>query len=329
MPLNQNQFDRFRILHPLLKRRTGVTLNEYGEACRTQLLLNDSPSVRTLKYDIEKLRKHFHAPIVCKNYRYQYTRDDFSLYEVLSPDDYMLRRQMEDLLGKLAHIPVIKGLEDFHVKFRELRSQKKLIQLQEVNQYTGIGHLPELYQALLDKQCLNITYCDFGSSQTTHILSPYILREYHNRWYIFGWEHDLNKIHKLALDRIQKIKPSLFPFLPDKGDVQSYLSDLIGVTRSTGDEPQEVRIRVKKSRAYYLLTKPLHVSQHYKPDPTDNSFGIFSFRLILNKELTTTLLSLGTDAEVLAPAELRREIADCAREMWERYGSQVGSVSLA
>jgi predicted DNA-binding transcriptional regulator YafY len=319
MPLNQNQYGRLRVIHNQLIKGQKRNFDDLKNACMSELSLKELGD-RTLKYDIKRLREEFNAPLVWKG-GYYYYEEDYSLYDILNPEDVQFAHQMNTLLGKLAELPILKGFEDFQMKIRQRAGgdNNDLIQFDQVEQYTGKEYLPELYQALLDKRCLNITYRNFKGDESAHTLSPYVLREYNNRWYIFGWEHEQKCIFNLALDRILKIKPSAFHFLSDKDNVAAHLADLIGVTRPDGAEPQEVKIRVKKSRAPYLITKPLHKSQRHVPDPEKKDYLLFTFRLILNKELTASLLSLGTDAEVLAPAELREEIAGCARAMWEGY----------
>jgi predicted DNA-binding transcriptional regulator YafY len=320
MPLDRNQFGRLRVIHNNLSMNQRLTISELSTACQIELSLPQAPSERTMKYDFHRLRNSFNAPLANKGGKYFYT-DDYSLFDVLNPEELRFAKEMNAMLGQLAQLPLLKGFESFQLKIRQRVGDvdSELIQFDQVDQYLGKDHLPELYNALREKRCLKITYQDFHGVVSQHTISPYVLKEYNNRWYLFGWEHVQNQLFNLALDRIQKIENSDFGFLPDRKNVATHLSDMVGVTRSSGAEPQEVLIRVKKPRAYYLKTKPLHKSQQIQFDQETQESMVFKYFLILNKELTSTLLSLGTDAEVLAPAGLRKEVADCVKAMWEGY----------
>lgn len=320
MPLDRNQFGRLRVIHNSLSMGQKLTRDELAAACQEKLNLLSSPSERTMKYDFQRLRGEFHAPLIFQNGTYSYT-EDFSLFDVLNPEEVRFAREMNAMLGQLAQLPLLKGFEDFQLKIRQRvgSADSNLIQFDQVDNYKGRDHLPELYKALQEKRCLKITYKDFQQVISQHTISPYVLREYNNRWYLFGWEQAGQKLFNLALDRMQKIENSDFGFQSDRKNVAAHLSDMIGVTRPLEDEPQEVLIRVKKPRAYYLTTKPLHKFQQILHDQETDKVLVFKYLLILNKELVATLLSLGTDAEILAPVELRKEVAECAKAMWERY----------
>ena len=317
MPLDRNQFGRLRVIHNSLNMGQKLTRDELRRACQNELELAELPSERTIKYDFKRLREDFGAPLIHEWGHYFYS-EDYSLFDILNPEEVRLTKEMNAFLGQLAQLPLLKGFEEFQIKIRQRVGNvgPELIQFDQVDDYKGKENLPDLYKALQEKKCLKITYRDFYQAVTQHTISPYVLREYNNRWYLFGWEHAENRLFNLALDRMQKVESSDFRYLPDRSDVASHLSDMIGVTRPQDAEPQEVLIRVKKPRAYYLKTKPLHKYQQILHEQETDEVMVFKYGLVLNKELTATLLSLGTDAEVLAPPELRQELAECARAVW-------------
>jgi predicted DNA-binding transcriptional regulator YafY len=279
---------------------------------------------RTLRYDIKRLKEEFDAPILYRNGGYYYTDRNYSLHKVLNENDAQFAQEIKNIMGQLATFPHIRGLEKIQLEIQQRfgepsKSETSLVQFDQVEYYTGSDKLLPLYEAIKHKQSLNIKYCDFYEVTTYHTLSPYALREYNNRWYVFGWQHTSEQLYNLALDRIQVIEKSIFPYLPDRVSVANYLYDMVGVTRSPTDQPKEVLLRVRKPRAFYVTTKPLHRGQIVEDDSKE--FILFKYYLIINKELEAKILELGADAEVLAPAELREQVKTTVARMMETYSS--------
>jgi len=68
----------------------------------------------------------------------------------------------------------------------------------------------------------------------------------------------------------------------------------------------------------YLLTKPLHWSQRKVREESDGAV-VFAYQLTWNTELENLLLSFGEWVEVLAPEDLRQQIAGRVRQQYRRY----------
>lgn len=68
----------------------------------------------------------------------------------------------------------------------------------------GIQHLSTLYEAIINKQVLEITHQDFKTEEPYSVIfHPYFLKRYNNRWFLLGLnEETCIPIWNLALDRI-------------------------------------------------------------------------------------------------------------------------------
>ena len=82
-------------------------------------------------------------------------------------------------------------------------------------------------------------------------------------------------------------------------------------------ELQKIVLQVAPNRLPYILSKPLHPSQHNRRA----SEGIIVLKVVPNKELYQLLLSFGPDIEILEPAEIRLKMADYAQQMVEKYNN--------
>lgn len=314
MPLNRNQFARLRVIHNLIATHTKPNWQRMAEACIAQLpeLNGQRPEAikRTIFNDLENLRNApFFAPLHSQKGKYSYEWP-YSLNEVLNPDELALLHDIQTMFRQYATLPQFKGFEAIQLAIEQrvgrIAKDEIIIEFEENRDYQGMNHLMPLYEAIKHKQAISLIYRDFVGQIHQHTLSPYLLKEYNNRWYVVGWQHHEQQLYNLALDRIQKIEPSLFQFLDNKANATNYFRDIVGVTRLNNQQPESIQIKVLKPRAYYLKTKPLHHSQVIENQT--ESFIIFGYWLIPNQELESELLSLGADAEVLAPASLQNKI---------------------
>jgi predicted DNA-binding transcriptional regulator YafY len=83
---------------------------------------------------------------------------------------------------------------------------------------------------------------------------------------------------------------------------------------------EEIVLRLKKERANYLITKPVHQSQ--KVIKENNDYVWFSFRLKPNPELKALILNYGKDIVVEKPNSLAGEITAILKEALKNYSQE-------
>ena len=322
----RNQLERLILLHELLSTRFEYSLDDFARACETKLGDDNKPSVRTLYSDLERLREEYKAPLAPKNRQpkpYWYTRDDFSLYGVFNKEDAALAKEAVALLKQVSYLPNFAGLEDVFLKFEQRartadKAEKNVIQFEQNLGYTGLKWLSDIYKAIQQDRQVWVTYTGFGQPSATLSFSPYLLKEYNNRWHVYGPGAESLGLNSLALDRIDalKIRPDVLR-QPDSMDWDTHLADIIGFTHLTNMPLETWVLRVWLPRARYIYTKPLHTSQD-KIAETDE-FMDFKYQLRWNKELDAKILELGADAELLAPEKHRKRLANVVKAMSKRY----------
>lgn len=323
MPLNKNFMGRLVAIHELLSSGVHYSLEELQKACTRKT--DKMTSVKTLYNDLRELKDVYGAPIPEKDRSgkpYYYT-ESFSLFGVLNPNDASLANEAVALIRKMQTLPQFPGLEEVMLKFEQQpgvigKPRQSVIQFETNEQYSGRHRLTNLYQAIQSDHPVALVYTDFGKATERYTFSPYLLKEYNNRWHVYGWANEKGKLLNLALDRIDSLVP--LPELrrrPDTIDWDDYLADVIGFTRTEGEPLQPWLIRVWFPRAHYVLTKPLHGSQRVV-QRTD-SFVDLQFDLIWNREFEAALFELGPDAELLEPDAKRADFAEKVWRMAERY----------
>lgn len=198
-------------------------------------------------------------------------------------------------------------------------SQEKVIEFEQNDFLQGLEHISPLYNAIVYKRTLNITYKSFKQENDQRLtFHPYYLKQYKNRWFVFGFSEEQNFIANLALDRIVEINESKSVFVPNNlVDFKEYFDDIIGVTYYKEAQLETILLKINNEVYPYVKTKPLHGSQTVK-EKNDIS-TILQLKLIPNYELESLLLSYGDGIEVIAPESLRQRLMDKIIAMLSLY----------
>ncbi len=166
----------------------------------------------------------------------------------------------------------------------------------------GIEHLSGLYQAIKNKTVLNIQYQDFNVSEPYHIvLHPYYLKQYNNRWFLFGLNEKYNiETWNMAIDRIVGFE-ALPIFYKENCSIdwEDYFDEIIGVTKPLDGKLENIVLHFYGNTGKYIVSKPLHGSQ--KDKWIDENTLEVRLELIPNFEFERTILSYGDNVKVIAP----------------------------
>ena len=175
-----------------------------------------------------------------------------------------------------------------------------------------------MFNAIINKRVLHVKYKDFKSSEPYDVIfHPYYLKQFNNRWFVFGLNPDVENIYwNLALDRIESLSETSLEYTPTDNDWDDYFYDIVGVTRPQGVDIQEVVLNFSPVLAPYILTKPIHPSQKDKNEPSGLEVRI---KVIPNIELIKLLLSFGDQVEVISPEHLRDTIKESLKKAYHCY----------
>ncbi|EEK15010.1 hypothetical protein CAPGI0001_1450 [Capnocytophaga gingivalis ATCC 33624] len=285
----------------------------------------ESISKRTILDDIKfmKSREGYNAPIESikdekdkrKSY-YRYRDSDFSIFKKeLSNSDKETIREALPLLLRMKDMEGFNWVEEVVSKmelFLEITSQKKIIDFQDNNYLIGIEYLHKLYHYILKEKCLEITYKPFQKEENKIKISPYYLKQYNNRWFLFGREHISDKLKNLALDRIVSIRTIKGTFVKNTINFEEYFEEIIGVTNYEDRGEEDILIKLDEKTIPYVITKPLHPSQKIKGDE-------LRLKVKQNPELISIILSFGMGMTVIEPRSLRDKIKNIIQDSVNQY----------
>lgn len=323
MPLNRNTLMRIRTIDACLQRRQRRwTIEDLRQACEDALYDYegiDGVSLRTVQRDIELMRGDklgYYAPIVVRDRKYyEYEDPDYSITQLpLSKQDLAELTSAMDIIRNYQGFRGMRGQEDILARMQDRiqaqQSRRQVVYIETNKQLKGMKFLGRLYDFIISNEPVVVTYHSFKASRDSRFsLSPYLLKEFNNRWFIIGYCNKSKDIMTLALDRIVAVSKD------EEGEYtentffnpEEYLGAMVGVTRDIRSETERVVLKVDADQAPYVLTKPLHGSQTLQETLEDGSI-VLSLDVIVNYELERLILGFGSHIEVLSPRLLRHHI---------------------
>jgi predicted DNA-binding transcriptional regulator YafY len=198
-------------------------------------------------------------------------------------------------------------------------NNEKIIEFDQNNYLRGLEHITPIYNAILYKKAIKLTYKSFRQEHPqTIILHPYFLKQYNNRWFLFGNNDDTSQLMNLALDRIEQLEESNKRYILNKTlDFNEYFEDVIGVTVGNEGKTEHIVLKVQNSLLPYIETKPIHGSQKIKERATD--YALVTLDIIPNYEFESLLLSMGENVTIMKPQTLRLKLNDRIKAMQANY----------
>lgn len=334
MPANRNALIRYKTIDTCLRNKYREwTLDDLIEACSDALYeyegINKGISKRTVQMDIQMMRSEklgYNAPIVVyDNKYYKYDDEDYSITNTpLSDQDLKLMSEAVEVLRQFRNFSYFDGMSDIVSRLEDHVTSTKqnttpVIDFEKNESLKGLHYLDLLYNAIIKKQVLELTYKSFKArEENKFIFHPYLLKEYRNRWFIFG-KHK-NALKNLALDRIQDIKTiDKIKFIENiQFDPSTFFDDVVGVTKNIGMKSEKVVFWVNADNAPYVLTKPLHRSQNIIESHEDGSITL-EITVVINHELQKEILGFADAIRVLSPRLLVKQISQKLENASNRY----------
>ena len=229
------------------------------------------------------------------------------IYYIKNPEVLMQNPYAQLLLRKYS-VP-----QDF-TTFNMMRDR---ILLEEIPH--GTTYFDDVVMSMRTNTELIIDYQRYEGQRETLTIQPYFMKVYNRRWYVLGYIKETESIRHLALDRFIDLKKTYVKFaLPKDFIPRKYYDHVVGIYVNEDLPVVNLKIRVYGVQTEYMRMLPLHKSQREGASKY-GEFAEFSYRVCLTPELKSKILALGSDVEVLEPAEYREEIKKEISLMINRY----------
>lgn len=281
-------------------------------------MLDKSISKETLQKDIHHMKHSqdlkLHAPIKYSRKHNGYYYDDPAYSIKTLPIKYGEKESVEFVLAMLNQsgaLPFLNTFENFVEKvftFSKVQSKlnsdlSKYIQFEKPKPVEGLKWMEPLVEAIELKQVVKIEYKSIQRKEiSSRLIHPYLLKEYDDRWYIFGSDENSDEERIFGLDRIQGLEvASTKDYKYYTGNLQEVFNHTIGVSLFVGD-PEKILLKFSYPQSEYILSKPLHESQSVVEQDEDS----VTIRLFvrINYELKALVRSFGNQVEILKPSDM-------------------------
>ena len=342
MASNKHAQVRYKVLDDCFSNfRRKFYINDLLERCNEALreIYGSNHSgikIRTLRSDISYMRDRAgEAGVDIEvledgngNY-YRYSERDFSIYKHgLGEDDLAQLKETIMMLQRFNGMPNLDWMSELVVKLEDklnLRgASQSVVGYDENKSYTGLDWFQDIFDAIINRIVLRVIYTTFTNVTYEWIIHPYYIKEYNNRWFLFGLNEENGSISNIALDRIDAIEQVKHDYISSNIDIESYLANVVGVS-VLQNKIENIQLKFSSNRFPYVMTKAIHSSQRI----IDIENRIIEISVIPNNELDALILSYGRDIEVLFPIHYRAKIESILKDSYEKYlGVQIGCTGM-
>lgn len=285
-------------------------------------------SMNTIRTDIDTICNRWKVGVqeirVGRNRYYRYEQEGFSIYHSpLTEEELTQLSQTLLVLNRFQGLPQFEWVSELNARFKSTLMMnvetEEVIGFEENLDAKGKEHIAPLFDAIVHKQPLELTYQRFTSSAPrTYVVHPYYLKQHRNLWYLLCFYEHHRGITTFALDRIISFKPVQVAFCENR-DIcfADYFYKAVGVSIDNERPTEKVRLWVSARQYPYVETKPIHGTQ--RKISADDEGVVIEIDVQQNFELSQLLLSFGKDVEVISPESLRQRMATELAEALKRY----------
>jgi predicted DNA-binding transcriptional regulator YafY len=348
--MDKNQYERYKQIDRILRSvPDGLPLDTLLERLNGSLSFENQIKRRQLQYDLDALKDLYGAPIDNKRGARRIKYEDAS-YSIITHEMKESLKSMSEQLDNIQMNPRLLWLQNLILMLQDTYFTNEMameaIDFGDNLEYENSSRVHEFFSYILNKQVLELNYnAGFGKPQK-RIIHPYFVRQYNNRWFLFGYCEQaaregkpVSGILNLPLDRIVGVKtvPTIYRELTVqdiKDFKEDYFGDIVGVTRldserpihlvmrfdfSTGDSKQD---NAARRDYFYLRTKPFYPYINFPSEKEIEKTGCaeVSMDIIPNKELEGILLRYADSAKILGDEPFRNKMLDRIRNIVEKQG---------
>ena len=333
MPTNKNALLRYQILDRCFSNRyRKYTIEDLVDAVNEALydMYGSEVSMRQIRDDIKYMRDRvsYNAPIEAvpfdgKRCYYRYSDPNYTIFNTeLTTEEVTKLCSTINMLGRYrggANRWLEEVISNLELRFGIKTNREHIVAFEQNDQLRGLEFLSELIDSAINHQPLNLLYRTYNGKETNVVIHPYHVKQYNNRWFLFGLEQTPNgdRITNRALDRIVKFSISNVPFVPNTSiDFSTRFDDVVGVTIPDDDVQKEtVVLKFEPDRFPYVVSKPIHHSQKV----LNEDECILQIEVRPNKELESVIFSYFPHVEVLEPATLREQFKEKISNNLKKY----------
>jgi predicted DNA-binding transcriptional regulator YafY len=303
-----------RALWALARLRAGRTVTAVDLSRQFEI------SLRTAYRDFDFLRDDWRVPVA-----FDRARRTFRLTEpaalvapvTLSRGEVVAVFFAERVLRQYRGTPFEEDLASAFRKIQELLPEEVSVSPDTIDACLSLDigpvHTPDAHvfagvlAALRLRRAALVRYRSLNSGRTTdRRIHPYHVFNHRGDWYVAAWDDRRRAVRDFALHRIRRMTTTTerYEILPSF-DAKAYLGQAFAIEK--GGKPVEVAIRFVPRQARWIRERRWHATARVQG--TIDGGCVLRLRVSGLDEVRRWVMQFGSEAEVLAPVTLRREVA--------------------
>jgi predicted DNA-binding transcriptional regulator YafY len=286
-------------------------------------------SIATIYKDLEHIKEEYGANIA-KNSRSQlfYEEEDFSIEKApLDEEDKKLLDMATTIFRVFSSSPIFGKFENTINKIltgsaisKVERNRMDCIQPEQNHSVIGVEYIEPILNAILEHNPIEIEYQKVGQEIETKVISPYVLKQVDQHWYMIGFDHLKTSLTKnYSLDKILSIKVSKEPYHYDEGfDASKFFKYSFGIYHNYKSKPQKIKLAFKEPYINQIINYPLSPYQTHSLSKDGKTLSVF-IELYESYEIISEILKYGASVKVISPSSLTQKIKGVAEEVVRSY----------
>jgi hypothetical protein len=300
----------------------------------------------TLNKDIPYLKRALGAyskktsvnvSLICeRNVGYFYSIKGFKLFaENVDEDDKNLLLYATSLFdvfsGTTLHQKfndIVKRLIDDSITIdkKNIKLPKNIVQIDKGIHLKSKEWLQSILDAILKQECIEVDYTNNKKERKKKILSPYIIKQYNNKWHMIAYDHSSShnkKINVFLMDNINSIESSNKSYFIDEHfNAEDYFKYSIGIWHEHDVPP--IKVKLEFSNEGYgnlfnsIQNNPIHHLQKCAINKTGNKM-IVELEVYESVELYSIIRNFGSSVKVLEPKSVADKVMEGAKKVVGLY----------
>jgi predicted DNA-binding transcriptional regulator YafY len=328
MPVVKNARFREKVIDQILRNRNRkYTAEEIKNEVNRRL--GTDVSLSTIYADFEHIESEYGA-VISKNIYYQryYEDPDFSIDKTpLNEEDKKLLEVATTIFRIFSSSPIFDKFESTIDKIltgstitKTERNKMDCIQPENTQSLVGVEYIEPILNAILEQEALEITYQKAGHEPEVKVISPYVLKQVNQHWYLIGFDNLKTGLTKnYSLDKILSVKASKADyFLDESFNATEFFKYSYGIYHNYKDTPQKIKLEFKEPYINTIINYPLSPYQTHSLSKDVKKLNV-NLELYDSWEIVTEILKYGASVKVLAPKSLAKKIKGIAEEVVKQY----------
>lgn len=242
---------------------------------------------------------------------YRYKDNVHSIYDrELTQEEVEKLHEIRNLLQGFKGMPDFGWIDQMMTRLdQNIIGKQKEIASFEGGTKMDMKYLMLLFNAILNRQVLDVDYRPFFGDSEPISIHPYYLKQYWRRWYLFAKREGGTDIEAFSLDCMESVAINkTIKYKGTKTSFRKYFKDMVGVTMPPETDVEHIELWADASIVPYLLAMPIHESQKIRIDDEKNC--TVSLDVMINNELIQELMYYGELLAVKSPLYFRDEMME-------------------